>query len=197
MFHGELLICNTGFNQYAMDVNEETEQLIRQCLDGNRQAQNRLYNQLMPKMFLVCLRYSENHGEAEEILQEGFTRMFECIRQYNYTGPFEGWVRKIMINCALQKYKIKKQTRHLVTLDPNVIEEIGREDIVSQLQKKELLKMVQKLSPGYRSIFNLYVLEGMKHREIAEYLGISEGTSKSNLSDARAFLQKEICKDRW
>ena len=171
---------------------EQIEQLIEGCVNGHRQSQNHLYAILMPKMFGVCLRYSKNREEAEEILQEGFIKVFEFIHQYKFTGPFEGWVRKIMVNCALQKYRSKRQMHAIVNIDTTAVEQTGNEDIISQIGTKELLKMVQQLSPAYRTIFNLYVFEGMKHREIAEHLGISEGTSKSNLSDARAFLQKAV-----
>jgi RNA polymerase sigma factor (sigma-70 family) len=173
---------------------EETEKLIEGCVKGERQSQNHLYLLLMPKMFGVCLRYSRNREEAEEVLQEGFIKVFEFIHQYKFTGSFEGWVRKIMVNCALQRYRNNKQMHAIVTIETAGVNQIGNEDILSQISAKELLKMVQQLSPAYRTIFNLYVFEGLKHREIAEHLGISEGTSKSNLSDARAFLQKAVNK---
>jgi len=170
---------------------EQTALLIEGCIRGDRQSQSRVYNLLMQKMFIVCLRYSKNREEAEEILQEGFMKVFEFIHQYKFAGSFEGWVRKIMVNCALQKYRTKK-LHAVVNIDPATIENIGNENIISQIGTKELLKMVQQLPPSYRMVFNLYVFEGMKHREIAEYLKISEGTSKSNLSDARAILQKAV-----
>ncbi len=176
-----------------MESLEQIEQLIEGCINGKRQSQNQLYDLLMPKMFVVCLRYAKNRIEAEEILQEGFIKVFEFIHQYKFKGPFEGWVRKIMVNCALQKYRNQTQMHAVVNIDTTAIEHIGNEaDIISQIGTKELLQMVQQLSPGYRTVFNLYVMEGMKHREIAKHLGISEGTSKSNLSDARAFLQKAV-----
>ena len=146
---------------------------------------------LMQKMFAVCLRYSKNREEAEEILQEGFMKVFEFIHQYKFAGSFEGWVRKIMVNCALQKYRSKKM-HAVVDIDTSTIENIGNENIISQIGTKELVNMVQQLPPSYRMVFNLYVFEGMKHREIAAHLNISEGTSKSNLSDARAILQKAV-----
>ncbi len=173
---------------------EQLEQLIEGCINGHRQSQNRLYAVLMPKMFGVCLRYSKTREEAEEILQEGFIRVFEFIHQYNFAGSFEGWVRRIMVNCALQKYRSKKQMHAVVNIDSSAVEPMSNEEILSRIGTKELLQMVQQLSPAYRMVFNLYVFEGMKHREIAEHLGISEGTSKSNLSDARAFLQKTVHK---
>jgi RNA polymerase sigma-70 factor (ECF subfamily) len=171
---------------------EETKQLIEGCIRGDRQSQTQLYKLFMQKMFVVCMRYTKSREEAEEILQEGFMRVFEYIHQYKFAGSFEGWMRKIMVNCALQKYRGKGQLRPLIDKDTTALEQIGSEDIMSKIGTKELLKMVQQLPPAYRLVFNLYVFEGMKHREIAEQLKISEGTSKSNLSDARAILQKAI-----
>jgi len=173
-------------------IPKQTEQLIQFCLRGDRQSQSRLYNIYVQKMFVVCLRYSKTREEAEEILQEGFMKVFEFLHQYKSTGSFEGWMRKIMVNCALQKYRSKGNLRPVVDIDA-ITEEYGvHEDIIAKIGTKELLNMVQQLPPAYRMIFNLYVFEGMKHREIAELLGISEGTSKSNLSDARAILQKAV-----
>src|SRR5215211_8723865 len=164
---------------------EDTKQLIEGCIKGERQSQSQLYKQFMQPMFNVCLRYARNREEAEEILQEGFMRVFEYVHQYKFAGSFEGWMRKIMVNCALQKYRSKGYLRPLIKEDTTALENIGHEDIISQIGTKELMKMVQQLPPAYRLVFNLYVFEGMKHREIAELLNISEGTSKSNLSDAR------------
>ena len=175
-----------------MDSLEKFRELIDGCITGSRHSQNQLYKMLAPKMYAVCLRYSKNREEAEEILQEGFIRVFGFIHQYKFNGAFEGWVRKIMVNCALQKYRSRKEMHAVAFMDNTIAEEHGTEDIISRISVKELLGMIQQLSPGYRTIFNLYVFEGMKHREIAEHLGISEGTSKSNLSDARLFLKKAV-----
>lgn len=173
---------------------KQTQQLIEACIKGERHSQSRLYNAYMQKMFVVCLRYSRNREEAEEILQEGFLKVFECIHQYRHLGSFEGWMRKIMVNCALQRLRNKGYLWSVIDLDTNAVEYGADEDIIAKIGTKELLHMVQQLPPAYRTIFNLYVFEGMKHREIAELLGISEGTSKSNLSDARAILQKAVNK---
>ncbi|MBD0278575.1 MAG: sigma-70 family RNA polymerase sigma factor [Flavisolibacter sp.] len=143
-------------------------------------------------MFMVCQRYAKNREEAEEILQEGFMKVFEFIHQFKFAGSFEGWMRKIMVNCALQKYRNKTNLRLVISIETITTEQPDNEEILSRLGTKELLDMVQQLPPGYRMVFNLYVFEGMKHREIAECLGISEGTSKSNLSDARAILQRAV-----
>jgi RNA polymerase sigma-70 factor (ECF subfamily) len=173
---------------------EQTEGLIRGCIKGERFSQNRLYALYAPKMLVVCIRYSRNREEAEETLQEGFIKVFEFIHQYKSIGSFEGWIRKIMVNCALQKYRGKSHLHPVINIETTDTDQLVSENILSQLDTKELLKMIQQLPPAYRMVFNLFVFEGFKHREIAELLGISEGTSKSNLSDARAILQKAVNK---
>jgi RNA polymerase sigma-70 factor (ECF subfamily) len=143
-------------------------------------------------MLTVCLRYSENREEAEEILQEGFLKVFEAVSKFRFEGSFEGWIRKIMVNSALLKLRCRYRLHAVVDIETTAIEDHYSGDIISQLSQKELLLMVQRLTPAYRAVFNLFVFEGLKHREIAELLGISEGTSKSNLSDARNVLQRMI-----
>jgi RNA polymerase sigma factor (sigma-70 family) len=171
---------------------EELHQLIQGCIKGHRHCQRQLYEMYEQKMFAVCLRYSKSREDAEETLQEGFIRVFDFVHQFKFEGSFEGWMKKIMVNCALQKFRSKPQLHAVVNIDAAPVSNMGNEDIISQLGTKELLKMVQQLPPACRMVFNLYVFEGMKHREIAGLLGISEGTSKSNLSDARAILQKAV-----
>lgn len=171
---------------------EKTEQLIEGCIRAERQSQNKLYNLFKNKMFAVCLRYARNREEAEEILHEGFLKVFDFVHQYKFEGSFEGWMRKIMVNSALQKYRGKRQLQAVVDITETDVIDAGHEEIISQLGTKELLQMVQQLPPATRMVFNLYVFEGLKHREIAELLNISEGTSKSNLSDARYTLQKAV-----
>jgi len=166
--------------------------LIQGCIDGDRYSQSQLYELFAPTMFVVCLRYSGSREEAEEILQEGFLKVFEFIHQFRSSGSFEGWIRKIMVNCALQKYRSRKHLYALVNIETTDIDQLYDNDILTQLNTKELLQMVQLLPPAYRMVFNLHVFEGMKHREIAEQLHISEGTSKSNLSDARKILQELV-----
>jgi RNA polymerase sigma factor (sigma-70 family) len=175
-------------------VLEQLNDLIQGCINRERFAQNKLYEVFAPKMMVVCLRYSKNREEAEEILQEGFMRVFNFIQQFNFNGSFEGWMRKIMVNCALQRLRNKSNLNSVVNIETVNIEHSSYEDIVSQIGTKELLKMVQLLPPSYKLVFNLYVFEGMKHREISALLGITEGTSKSNLSDARVILQKAVFK---
>jgi RNA polymerase sigma-70 factor, ECF subfamily len=147
-------------------------------------------------MYGACLRYSRSGHEAEEILQEGFIKVFTALHQYRDTGSFEGWVRKIMVNTALQRYRSRSAMHAVVSLE---LTETGAitddEQIVSRLSNKELLALVQELPPAYRMVFNLYVFEGYPHKEIAAMLDISEGTSKSNLHDARRWLKEKITRE--
>ena len=159
-----------------------------------RHAQNRLYEEFAPRLFVVCQRYADSRADAEDILQEGFIRIFTHLDQFKHEGSFEGWMRRIVVNSALQRFAAKKRMAPIVALPPEEIPVSEENGAAAVLGQKELMALVQKLPPSYRMVFNLYVFEGMKHREIAEALCISEGTSKSNLSDARTFLQKEISK---
>ena len=174
------------------DILEQINQLIQDCIAGNRLSQNQLYKQYAPKMFAVCLRYAKNREEAEEIVQEGFVQVFKSLKSFRHEGSFEGWIRKIMVYCAIQHFRRQSKIPRVVHIDTSTAEEACSEDILPQLGKKELLKMVQALPPGYRMVFNLFVFEGMKHREIAELLHISEGTSKSNFFDAKVILQRAV-----
>ncbi|MDE3213104.1 MAG: RNA polymerase sigma factor [Bacteroidota bacterium] len=171
-----------------------TRQLIQACINGNRAAQNRLYGLYADKMFGVCLRYAKNREEAEDIMQEGFMQAFRSLHHFKFAGSFEGWIRRIMVNCAIQSYRSRMKIYPVLDLDHPQVEQMSSEDILSKIQKKELLEMVQNLPPAYRMVFNLYVFEGLKHREIAAMLRISEGTSKSNLFDAKLLLQKAVAK---
>ncbi len=171
---------------------EQPVQLIQACIGGDRYSQSALYEQFATKMFGVCMRYAKNREEAEEIMQEGFVQVFKSLHNFKFAGSFEGWIRKIMVYSAIHHYRTKPKMHMVVDIENAKTEDLGNEEIMSYLHKKELLKMVQALPPAYRMIFNLYVFEGMKHREIAEHLGISEGTSKSNFFDAKQLLQKAV-----
>jgi RNA polymerase sigma factor (sigma-70 family) len=174
------------------DFLKQLTQLIQGCIEGNRHSQNQLYLLFAPKMFWVCLRYSKNKQEAEEVVQEGFIQVFKSLKSFKHKGSFEGWIKKIMVYCAIQHYRSKPKMHPVINIETTDAQDTVHEDIMSQLGKKELLNMVQALPPAYRTVFNLYVFEGMKHREIAEHLGISEGTSKSNFFDAKTILQRAV-----
>jgi RNA polymerase sigma factor (sigma-70 family) len=170
----------------------ELQKLIKGCLARDRSCQKRVYDLYAPKMKPLCLRYSKNLEEAEEVLQDGFLQMFKYISQFKKIGSFEGWLRKIMINCALQRYRDKVHLYPVTSLAQEHIFLTTSDDFIDRLGEKELIRLIQTLPPAYRMVFNLYVFEGMKHREIALLLNITEGTSKSNLSDARTILKKSL-----
>jgi RNA polymerase sigma-70 factor (ECF subfamily) len=169
------------------------QRIIEGCIAGDRNAQAQLYNLYACKMMGVCSWYAHNKEEAEEILQDGFIRVFNYIHRFHGTGSFEGWMRRIMVNAALLKYRSKSShLKPVIEFDADRHDAADNVSVVEQLETKELVSLVQCLTPAYRMVFNLFVLEGMKHREIAELLGISEGTSKSNLAAARVILQKAL-----
>lgn len=170
------------------------EELAAACQDGSRDAQKRLFNHLAPKMMAVCLRYMGNREDAEDVLQEGFVTLFTKLESYNGSGSFEGWARKIFVNTALMHLRKTdvlggsediEEARALFTEDPTPLERIGYND---------LMKMISSLPPDARTVFNMYVVEGFSHKEIAAALGCSEATSRSKLQRARIQLQYMISK---
>ena len=169
---------------------DELQLIIKGCIAGDRASQAKLYHLYAGKMMTVCIWYARNREEGEEILHDGFMRVFTYLNKYKGDGSFEGWVRKIMVNAALLKYRNKSAALYIVTEYNAELHDTSVDaGFASNYDEKELMKLVQQLPPGYRMVFNLHVLEGYNHREIAEVLGISKGTSKSNLADARRILQ--------
>lgn len=170
---------------------DKLHNIIIGCQKNKRGAQEDLYNLFKEKMYGICLRYSDNYDEAEDILQDGFLKIFEKIYQYKFQGSFEGWMRKIMVNTALEKYRNKYK---IINIQDSIIvnNKSFSEGLTDSLTEDELLKMIKELSPKYRTVFNLYAIEGYSHKEISKMLNITEGTSKSNLSRARMILQEKI-----
>ncbi|WBL22428.1 MULTISPECIES: RNA polymerase sigma factor [unclassified Zunongwangia] len=169
------------------------EKLIKRCKKKDIKAQEELYRLYSGKMFGLCLKYSDSYQQAEDNLQDGFMTIFDKIGQYNNLGSFEGWMKRIVINTALQKHR--KEKLYSIA-NENQIEEATVEYEESSLPLDFLLKIVQQLPQRYREVFNLYVLDGYSHKEIANMLNISEGTSKSNLSRARHILKDNIEKSQ-
>ncbi len=166
------------------------EKLINSCKQNNRKAQSEIYQLYAGKLFGLCLKYSRNYHEAQDNLHNGFLTIFNKIEQFNFNGSFEGWLKRIIINTALQTYR-EKNVLNLVS------EEIPDVEIEVDLDNEEisldfLLQLIQELPTRYRMVFNLYVLDDYSHKEIAKLLTISEGTSKSNLSRARVILKNKI-----
>lgn len=166
------------------------EELILQCKKQNAKAQGELYKRYNRVLFAICLRYSPDYSEAEDNLQDAFITIFKKIEQFEGKGSFEGWMKRVTVNTVLQKYR-KQRTYSIVEeaqIEDTVEEEIESEDIPLNF----LLQIVQELPNQYRLVFSMYVLDGYAHKEIAEALGISEGTSKSNLARARTILKNKI-----
>lgn len=166
--------------------------IIRRCIDGDRQAQRQIYDEFAPKMLSLCLRYTGDRMTAEDMLQEGFVTLFAKLDSYKGDGSFEGWARRIFATTCLMYLRKKdalKMSDELETAS-GVKEEDA--DAVQQIGYKELMGLICSLPEGYRAIFNLYVIEGFQHKEISRMLGISEVTSRSQLNRARAMLQKKI-----
>lgn len=165
------------------------EGLIAACRKGDSKAQRDIYEKYSPAMFAVCRRYVIELQEAEDVLICGFTKAFQKIEQFNGQGSFEGWVRRIIVNESLT-YLRRNKSMYLEV----EIEKAGREPDYQQLDNnlevEDLQKMIDQLPMGYKTVFNLYAIEGFSHKEIAGKLGISENTSKSQLSRARVYLQK-------
>lgn len=165
-----------------------TETLIKNCIKGESKAQEELYKIYSPKLFSISLKYSTSYAEAQDNLQDAFILIFEKINTYSFKGSFEGWIKRVVINHILQQYR-KKSFLHLVQ------EEIQEEVEVTfdeEISVEFLTKIVQDLPDRYRLVFNLYVFENYSHQEIAAALGISIGTSKSNLARARMILKNKI-----
>ncbi len=170
---------------------EELSQLIIDCAAGKSMAQGRLYQLFAPKMYGVCLRYSRDATEAEDNLQDGFIKVFEKIDTFRHEGSFEGWIRRIMVNVSLEKYRKHNLLQTVDDISSYELPDL-KDEIISEISANDLMKLIRELPPRYRMVFNLYVFEGMNHREIAEEMRISEGTSKSNLARARIILKKQI-----
>lgn len=166
------------------------EQLINDCKKNDAKAQEQIYKLFAPKFFGVCLKYSPNYAEAEDNLQDGFLIIFKKITQFQFKGSFEGWAKRIMINTSLQKYRT--QVRFLEVVNDEIpedeIPEIDNENVSLDF----LMQIIQELPDRYRLVFNLYVLDGYSHKEIAEMLEITTGTTKSNLARARMILKDKI-----
>ena len=165
------------------------KKLIKQCADNDRKAQEEIYQLFSGKLFSICLKYSKNKQEAQDNFQDGFVTIFEKIGQFKFNGSFEGWMKRVMINTVLLKYR-NKTVLNIVTEDipDEVIVDIDDDEISLDF----LLNLIQSLPDRYRMVFNLYVLDGHSHKEISKMLQIAEGTSKSNLARARAILKQKI-----
>lgn len=166
--------------------------IVQGCIAGKRRAQSQLYKQLAPGMLGICMRYSRNKAEAEDILQEAFIKVFSNIKSLQKPQAIAGWVRSIMVNTAITHYK-KNNIYHEEIIDDNIPDLDNEEDEnIGRIDPRILMDIIQSLPEGYNMVINLYVFEGYTHKEIAEILDISENTSKSQLSKARKYIRKKL-----
>jgi len=178
----------------SQEYNEPLFEIIEGCVKGDRKCQQIIYERFYGKMLGACMRYSKDREEAKDILQDGFVKVFTNINKYGASGSFEGWIRKIIVNTAIDFIRKSKHT--IQYADSDYIEENADETTeeenseYSNISANEVMEAVQQLPTSYRTVFNMFVVDGFSHKEIAGQLGISEGTSKSNLSKAKMNLKK-------
>jgi RNA polymerase sigma factor (sigma-70 family) len=168
------------------------KELIERCLENDPKAQEFLYKRFSRRMYGVCMRFARNTMEADDILQEGFIKVFTFLKDFRQEGSLEGWVRRTIVNTAINYYNSKQNEWNETSIDKADSYQSVNEDILEKISTADLLHLIQELPEGYRMVFNLYIIEGYNHQEIAEMLHISENTSKSQLSRARIALQERL-----
>ena len=167
------------------------QRLIQGCQKGQASAQRALYDRFAPKMLAVCYRYARDRDDAEDMLQEGFIKVFQKIGRYDERGSLEGWIRRIMVNTAIDHLRRQKNHQQNLEINEAVTEEVA-ETALDHLEAEFLMELIQTMPEGYRVIFNLYAIEGYSHAEIAERLSVSESTSRSQYTRARSWLKKRV-----
>jgi RNA polymerase sigma factor (sigma-70 family) len=169
------------------------EQLIKACIKEDATAQRQLYHLYSRRMLGVCYRYARNEDDAADILQDAFIKVFDKIHQFKFEGSFEGWIRRIVVNTALKKYTLARYSKEVNSYEiADRFDKTEDPAVFNTLSQKDLLAMINQLPDGYRLVFNLYVIEGYQHDEIAQMLNIQPGTSRSQLVKARNMLQQQI-----
>ncbi len=177
-------------------MNKASEQdIIRGCIENDPKVQRALYQRFCGAMMGVCVRYAPTIHEAEDLLQEGFIKVFRKIHTFEGKGYLAGWIKRVMVNTCLTYIRDNKNLRMYVEVDEEVLKEEADFDVLSQFSADDLVTKIQRLPDGFRVVFNMYAIEGFSHQEIADKLEISVGSSKSQLSRARAYLQKVIKKE--
>lgn len=169
----------------------DEKKLIQACIKEDKSAQKALYDLFSAKMYFVCLRYARHEAEAQDILQDAFIKVFDKLDSYRFSGSFEGWVRRIMVNTALNYCRKSTYKYENIGIE-DYQDKVVNSKAISRLSEQELLGIIQQLPDGYRMVFNLYIIEGYSHKEIAEMLSISENTSRSQLAKARKWMQNVL-----
>ncbi len=170
----------------------EESALVKKCLKGDARAQRALFEKFAPKMLGVCMRYAKNTEQAEDVLQDGFVKVFTKLSNYSGNGSLEGWIRRIIVNTALDEIRRNVKFKDNVNVDDVDYKLELNNHIVEGLAAEDLMKIVNDLPDGYRVVFNMFAIEGYSHKEIAVQLNISENTSKSQYSRARAYLKVKL-----
>lgn len=190
---GVIVIPN---RKYMTMKNHNLKQILKGCRAGKAKYQKMFYEHFYGKMMSVCMRYAKDQDEARDILHEGYIKVFKYLNSYKETGSLEGWVRRIMVNTAITHYHKHKKHYQQASIENDFYEipcTVGEAEMaVEKMAYEDVLRLVRKLPFKYRTVFNMYVIEGYNHREIGEMLNISEGTSKSNLARARKSLQAMV-----
>ena len=177
-------------NVQSNHIPSETD-LIQGCINEESQMQQLLYDKFSPKMYGVCLRYAGNEDDASDILQEGFIKVYKNLSKFRGEGSFEGWIRRIFVNTSIEHFRKKVKLYNVTEVQENTIEDTNL-DALDILAAKDIIKIINELSPGYKAVFNMHVIEGYSHKEIADIMGITEGTSKSQLARAKGVLKKLV-----
>ncbi len=173
--------------------NPSETDLIQGCIEGDKRMQEELYKRFSPKMYAVCLRYAGNADDAQDILQDGFIKIYKNLARFRSEGSFEGWIRRIIVNTSIEHLRRKTYLKPIDEKEENTIP-YKEKSVLDNLGEKDIMNLIRELSPGYRTVFNMYVVEGYTHKEIGDILGISDGTSKSQLARARMILQDLVVK---
>lgn len=179
-----------------MELSDEKD-IVSACKKGNRSAFEVLYKTYAGRLLAMAYRYTHTSFEAEDIVQETFIRVFQRIGQYENKGSFEGWLKRILVTTAINHFHSTKKEREKDDIQEMEIQDHNAEDIIDKISADELSRLIQQLPQGYRMVFNLYVIEGYTHKEIAEMLSVEEGTSKSQLSKARNMLKEMLLKHHY
>lgn len=181
--------------------NDQLREIIEKCAKDNRAAQEELFKLFYGKMMGVCMRYTKDRDRAQEVVQEGFIKVFDKLSEFDFKGSFEGWMRRIMVNASIDAIRKKKRQpfstdEEYMFNDASVEQEDDSDEMLTKLKAEYAMEAIQSLSPAYQTVFNLYVIENYSHKEIAQILDISEGTSKSNLAKAKQNL-RSILKEKF
>lgn len=168
------------------------EKFLKKCISGNSKAQKAFYDMYAPKMYSICYRYAVDNYMAEEMMQEGFIKIFQNLPKFKWKGSFDGWVHRIMVNTSLEYLRKNKRNHQQLSIDKSSISHNIDTNAIDELSAQEIMESIRQLPEGYREVVNLYIVDGYSHKEISKLLSISEDNSKQRLSRARTLLQKKL-----